>query len=594
MYFAMYYQGHRRGKRIADPDQDIRLRIASIAIMVVVFFVVVRLFTLMVLQHGFYTALAIGSHQIYSQLFPARGDVYVQDSRTEETFPLAIDKDVFLMYADTRAIDSDDVANDVANKLGDYFSYTDEEKLALYLKLNKRTDPYEPLEKKLEESVVDELKILDLKGIHFIRRPHRYYPEGVLGAHTVGFVGKDAEGNEIGRYGIEGFWNQELAGSGGFLEGAKSARGGWIPLAGRSFKSAEDGIDIVLTIDRTIQFKACEILRASAEEYGASSAALVIMDPKTGAIRALCSLPDFDPNTYGKAESIESYNNTSIFTPYEIGSIFKPIAVAGLLNEGLATPTSPFYDPGVKNGVCDTPIRNADQKVYKDTNMTGILENSINTGMVYVVEQLGKKKFIEYVEAFGFGVKTGIGLDTENAGNIASLYINKGGKVDCYTATGSFGQGLTATPLQMVMAYSAIANGGSLMKPYVVDEKRYPNGNTEKTRSKKIKDVLEKRAASLLSGMLVRVVDSGHAAGAAVDGYYIAGKTGTAQIPGPGGYTNETNHSFVGFGPVDDPQFVMIVKFEKPRRRFSASTAAPTFGKVAKFILDYYQVPPGR
>jgi cell division protein FtsI/penicillin-binding protein 2 len=577
-----------------EGGQDTRLRIAAVVVLLIAVVIVSRLFVLMVLQHSVYAQLAQGSHELLAHLFPHRGSVYIQDVRTGETFPFAINKDVFTMYADTREITSDDVAESVVGELAEIFQYDDEKKLALFLKLNKRDDPYEPIEKKLEESVVENIKEKKLTGIHFSRVQERFYPEGNLAAQVIGFVGKDEEGKDIGRYGVEGYWQAELAGNSGFFEGIRSAKGYSIPLAGKVFEQAEDGVDMTLTIDRTIQYKACERLRAGMEEYKAASASLIIMDPKTGAMRALCSLPDFDPNTYNKVESVEVYNNTSIFTPYEPGSIFKPVTMAAAINEDLLSPNSVFHDTGSKDGICHKPIRNADLKIYKDQTMTGVLENSINTGMVYVAEQLGKKQFRHYIEQFGFGTKEGIELDSETSGTIDTLGIKKGDDIDCYAATASFGQGITATPLQMVTAFSAIANGGTLMKPYVVEEFVFPDGQVEKTKPVEIREVLTPRTAALVSGMMVNVVDSGHAGGASVAGYYVAGKTGTAQIAGRGGYTEETNHSFIGFAPVDDPKFVMIVKFEKPQRRFSASTAAPVFGDIAAFLLQYYSVPPVR
>ena len=591
---SMNYRFSKKKKGFFDKNEDTRIRVASVIIAIISCILIVRLFMIMVLQHDFYSALAAGSQEIYSQLIPERGDIYVQDSRTGETYPVALNRDVFLMYVDTRDITSDEAAEHVAAELAETLGYDDEKKFALYLQINKRTDPYEPIEAVLPEEKMEQIREKKLEGIRFIRKPQRFYPESALAAHVIGFLGKDKEGNNVGNYGIEGYFDQELSGTGGFLEGARSASGGWIPLAGRLFKPAENGVDIMLTLDRTIQYKACEMLRAAAEVYKAEGAALVVMNPNTGAILAMCSYPDFNPNSYSKVENIQVYNNTSIFTPYEIGSVFKPIPMAAAINEELVGPDSPFYDPGVRTDICSTPVRNADSKIYKDTTMTGVLENSINTGMVHIAERLGKNKFLEYIVNFGFGVKTGISLDTEVSGNIDTLYVNKGNSIDCYAATAAFGQGITATPLQMVSAYSAIANGGKLLKPYIVEEIQYANNKVEKTRPKEVKQVISKRASSLVSGMLVRVVDAGHATGAGVEGHYVAGKTGTAQIAGQGGYIDATNHSFVGFAPVNDPKFVMLVKFEKPQVRFSSSTAAPTFGKIAKFILNYYQVAPVR
>ena len=590
----MNYVHTRRNEKKERNNSDPRLRFTLGFFVLLAIFVIGRLFVLMVFQHDFYTALAAGSHEIYSNLFPQRGNVYIQDSRSGEEYPIAMNRDYFLVYADTRAIKTDEEAESVAEKLAEVFQYDDETKLELYLKLNKRDDPYEPIEKKVEENVVDNLRESNLLGIAFVRQPFRYYPEANLAAQTIGFLGKDIEGNDIGRYGIEGYWEKELAGKGGFIQGQKSAVGTLITLAGRSFEAAEDGADIVLTLDRTLQFKACEELGRARKEYGAQTASLVILDPRTGAIRTMCSLPDFDPNIYNQVEDVNVYNNTNIFTPYEPGSIFKPIAMAAALNEEVLTPETYFEDIGAKSGLCKTPIKNAGEKVYGWQTMTGVLENSINTGMVYVAERLGKKKFIDYIEDFGFGIKEGISLDSEVSGTIDTLYEKKGDKIDCYGATASFGQGITATPLQMITAIGAIANDGVMMKPYVVEEIRYSDGKVEKIKPKEVKQILDKRTSMLLSGMMVNVIDSGQAGWAAVPGYYVAGKTGTAQIAGRGGYTDETIHSFVGFAPVDNPKFVMIVKFEKPERKYSSSTAAPTFGKIAKFILQYYGVAPTR
>lgn len=584
----------RSSVEVRQDYKDSRIKIMAIAFTLLAIFVIARLFGLMVLQHSFYTALAAGAQDVYSQLFPKRGSILIQDSRTLQEYPLAMNRDFFLVFADTREIKTDDEAEHIAGELATVFNYNDEQKLSLYLNLNKRTDPYEPIEKKVSEEVVSLIKEKNLLGIGFVRRPERVYPEGSLAAQLLGFVGKNEEGGSVGRYGIEGYWQEELAGEGGFITGARGAAGGLIPLAGGVFSGAVDGSNILLTIDRALQFKACDILQKKADEYEATSASLVILEPSTGAIRVMCGFPDFDPNIYNEVESVDVYNNKNIFTPYEPGSIFKPITMAAAINEDLVTPETPFVDSGSVEAGCSKVIKNANEKAYGRTNMIGVLENSINTGMVFVVQKLGKDKFKSYVERFGFGIKEGIELDTEVSGTINSLSKNKGDKIDCYAATGAFGQGLTATPLQMASAFGVIANGGLLMKPFIVQEIRHSNGKVERTKPTEVGRVIEARAASLVSGMMVNVVDSGQAAAAAVPGYYVAGKTGTAQISGVGGYSEDTNHSFVGFAPVDDPKFVMIVKFEKPQRKFSVSTAAPTFGEIAKFVLEYYQVVPIR
>lgn len=571
-----------------------RLRTATWVGLSIGALIITRLFFLMVWEHEAYATLAAGTQESTSKLVPRRGEIFVQDSRTGQEYPVALNQDVFLIYADTRELVKDGAVSSTLGALREQFKYQPERENEVRGLLSKRTDPYEPIEQKVAAGIVDALKAQKLPGLHYIRQEQRYYPEHTLASSVLGFVGKETNGANVGRYGIEGYWQKELAGTGGFLATTRSANGAWIPLAGRSFQPAQDGASLVLTIDRTLQYKACERLRIGLAEYGATSASLVIMEPHTGAILAMCSLPDFDPNTYGKVETIEAYNNTNIFTPYEPGSIFKPIAMVSALDQGAVTPDTPFYDTGRRDGLCSQPIQNAGNKSWQDQTMTGILLNSINTGMVYVAERLGKEKLTSYIGKFGFGTKTGVPLDTETSGTIDSLTKNKGNKLDCYTATASFGQGLTVTPLQMVTAFSAIANGGRTVTPFIIKEARYGDGRVERMRPREGEEILSTRATQLLGGMLVKTVDNGYSGRARVPGYFVAGKSGTAEIADQGGYSKTYNHSFIGYAPVDNPRFVMLVKYEKPQRAYAESTAAPVFGELAKFILEYYQVPPQR
>lgn len=584
-------QTRRRSTRVygqTDSDNLARVQLVFFGVLFVLFAIVARLFFLMVLHP------ITGTRERFLQLAPNRGEVFIQDSRTKEEYPLAINQDVFTVFSDTREIQDDKTAERVAVAVADFFDYSDEEQLALYYRLNKRDDPYEPIEQRVSEDDAVALLDMELTGIHALREPFRFYPEYDLASQVIGFVGKDDEGGTVGRYGVEGYWQELLAGKQGFFSGAQSARGREIPLAGQEFLPEEDGADLLLTIDRTLQYKTCAMLAEMKEYYEAITATVIVMDPKTGAVRVMCSLPTFDPNEYNRVEDIAVYNNSTIFTAYEPGSIFKPLVVSMALNEELITPNTSFHDTGKVEDLCQKPIRNADGKDYGDTTMTGVLENSINTGMVHIAQLLKKKRMKSYLEDYGFGIKQGISLNTEVAGTIESLSRNSLDRFDCYAATASFGQGLTVTPLQMVTAFSAIANNGVLMKPYVVEEIRHANGNIEKTRPEEIRQVISERAASLTKGMMVSVIDNGQASAARVPGYYVAGKTGTAQIPGPGGYTADTNQSFIGFAPADDPAFVMLVKFEKPNRPFSSMTAAPTFARLAQFMLQYYDIPPER
>jgi cell division protein FtsI/penicillin-binding protein 2 len=572
-----------------------RLRILFILIALFGVLMIVRLFVVMVVHHEEYAVIAADMQGMMARVTPKRGLLYWQDVPRRITYPIALNKDTYTVFADTRQLTTNADREKTADALFDIVGGEETVKAEFLSVLAKENDPYEPLIPKVDEALAERIREEQILGIGLERHPERFYPEKELVSQTLGFVGKNDAGEPVGRYGVEGYFNDVLSGSGGFLEGVRSASGRLIPLAGRSFTPVEDGADIVLTLDRTLQYRACERLRAAAIEYQAESASLIMMNPNTGAILALCNTPEFDPNTYSKVESVSLYNNNSIFTPYEPGSIFKPIAMAAAIEEGLVSPETHFFDTGLREGVCEKPIRNAGNKAYQSQTMIGVLDNSINTGMVWVAEKLGRERLKTYIEQFGFGTKTGIALDTEAAGNIDSLSLNPKRAFDCYAATASFGQGITVTPLQMVVAYSAIANGGVLMAPRIVSEIRYTDGRVEEVKPKEIKRVISTRASALMKSMLVSVVDQGHGKPAKANGYLVAGKTGTAQIAGPGGYIQDIyNHSFVGFAPAENPAFVMIVKFEKPAVEFSASTAAPVFGDIAQFALQYLEIPPTR
>lgn len=570
-------------------EENKRLTILSVIFLLFALVVTAKLFVLQVWQYDYYSTLALSSHEIYKKIHPQRGEIFFRDARNGAEYPAAVNAKEYLVYAVPAEIKKEAVVA-MADKLTGVLALTEEEKKMVLEKISKGNDPYESLTKKVSEEKMGELKALALEGIYFTPEDRRFYPEGNLAANVLGFYGYDNQGNPMGSYGIEGYWEKELAGKSGLLLGEKGALGSWITLAGRTTMEAENGADFVLTVDRALEHQACERLRQGFKEYKAKSASLVMMDPLTGAVLAMCSLPDFDPNNYSQAAGAAVYNNTAIFTPYEPGSVFKPITMSIGLDLELVTPNTTFTDPCVKK-IAGFEIKNARGKCYGTASMTSVLENSINTGAMWVEEKIGGERFKKYVEKFGFGQKTGLGLDTEAPGDMRSL--SKKGEI--WGAVGAFGQGFMVTPLQMAVAYSALANGGELPKPYIVAERRWPNGRIERTKPEMIERVISDRASKLVTGMLVSVVESGHSKGSQIGNYYLAGKTGTAQIAGKGGYTDETNHTFVGFGPAaSTPRVVLIVKYEEPNRPWADSTAGPVFKDVMKFALSYLGAPKER
>jgi cell division protein FtsI/penicillin-binding protein 2 len=273
-------------------------------------------------------------------------------------------------------------------------------------------------------------------------------------------------------------------------------------------------------------------------------------------------------------------------------SIAKKFAGAKGLDAGKINPDTTYVDAGLE--VIDgLPIRNSDKEAHGVQTMKDVLIKSLNTGTIFVQRLLGRELLQRYVHAFGFGEKTGIQLKSEVDGDIDSL--ERKGKV--FAATASYGQGITTTPLQMVQSFAALGNGGKLMKPYIVSEVIRPDGTREMTKPQVIRQPIKPQTSRLITAMMVNVVEQGHGKRAAVPGYYVAGKTGTAQVSDPrGGYLkDETIGSFAGYAPADNPAFVMLVKIDRPRTvQFAESSAAPIFGELASFLLSYLQVPPAR
>lgn len=503
------------------------------------------------------------------------------------------------------------------------------EYLAIY---SQADDPYAPLKKKVEEGQLlrlysilvkseDGLSIDDLvvrggrvyrkmimdsqeekwvevrpNGVYHSAESYRYYPENNIGSHLLGFARLD--GNVLkGNYGLEGFFDHELTGEYGYLKSETGANRNMLILDGREYVKPKNGTDLVLTIDRSVQYFACQKAKEASEKHRAEGVTILAVDPKTGAIITMCSWPDFDPNNYQKEKDLAVFNNPSVFDQYEPGSVFKAITMAGALDDGKVTPETVYEDKGqiMKKG-WQKPIQNADFTTsgpHGRVNMTVVLERSLNTGAIFAMEQLGQKKFIDYIKDFGFGERTGIELEAESPGNIENLLKKKVWERDLDAA--SFGQAIMVTPLQMIMSYAAIANGGVLMKPYIVSEMVHEDGTREVVKPREVRRVISDRTASLLSGMLVSVVENGHSKKAQIDGYFIGGKTGTAQIPDKTGYSDKNNHTFIGIAPAGDPKFVILVKITNPKDfEYADYTATPLFQEIADFMLKYYQVPKER
>jgi cell division protein FtsI/penicillin-binding protein 2 len=499
--------------------------------------------------------------------------------------------------------------------------------IANYLKkVDKPGDPYEPLQAKVDDSELvafyayvassenqiinsDDLERrldqvaykkngepLKIEGIGFNLQTYRYYPENNTAANIVGFV-SNIDGKESGRYGLEEFFNDELSGLDGSLRGERGLSN-TIIVNDREYIKPCSGSDLILTIDRSAQFKVCAALEETVSTHHAKGGSVIAVNAKTGAILAMCSVPSFNPNDYKDVENIKVYNNPVILYQYEPGSVFKVITMAAAIDQNKVSPSTTYKDEGqiMING-WPKPISNADYSSFGPhgiVDMNMVLEYSLNTGAIYAMLQTSPQVFAEYVKNFGFGESTGIELGSESRGNINNLLNKKIKEIDA--ATASFGQGIAVTPLQMLMSYQALANQGVLMKPYIVQKIQHSDGVVDESKPQALRQVVSAQTANTILAMLVNVVESGHAKGARISGYYVGGKTGTAQVANAGGYSNEDYiHTFIGIVPIDDPQIVMLTKIDSPRDdRFAESTALPLWHDIADFLLKYYQIPKTR
>jgi cell division protein FtsI/penicillin-binding protein 2 len=418
--------------------------------------------------------------------------------------------------------------------------------------------------------------------------PERYYPQGQLASHLLGFV--RAEG--LGSYGVEEYYQAYLnPRSGVGLRGKLSSDLTTLPEPVRRFVPSMGGKDLVLTIDTGIQWIAEEELKKALDRYRASSGSIIVMEPHTGALLALANYPTYDPNQYSSETDYSRFIDPAVSLLYEPGSIFKIVTMAAALDTGVITPTKVYTDNG-SFVVGSRLVFNSNRIGYGRVSATDALARSLNVVTAQIAVEMGADQFYRYVERFGFTQPTEIDLADEVRGLVKQPGNPNWSLSDL--GTNSFGQGLAITPMGMINATAAIANGGHLMRPYIV-QARVEGDRVQWTEPTLVRPVLKAETARTLVAMMVETVRTGNEA-AGVAGYRIAGKSGTAQIPGEGGYLrDQTIVSFVGFAPADDPRFVVLVKLDRPDPGISiwaTHTAAPVFAQVTRRLFDYLGIPP--
>lgn len=602
-----------------------RLDIVFLGFVIGFFLVIIRLFQVQVLDHKDYRAQAEGQYSNQSEIPAKRGDILSSDG-----YVLAGAQSNYLLFAEPRRIEN---PHETATKLAEIFVSirfgkvgggensigVDEDSMLIVTDSGdirySGMDRNEMFEKYFKDfysylsadrfwvpvirdvTMEEKLKIEEsgLWGLGFEEYPVRYYPEGNLASHVLGFVGSLESGEKVGYFGIEGDLNEDLKGRPGRVVEETDAVGNPMLMGNYKVIPPVQGRDVVLTINRGVQYMVEKTLKEGVEKYGAFSGSVIVMDPFTGDIVALANYPTYDPANFNEKEesnekllrkSVEK-KNLAISDTYEPGSVMKPLTVSAAIDLKKVGPNTTFVDNGPVVYSTYT-IDNWDGRHYGVQTITQLLQKSNNIGAAWVGHQVGRDNLYKYFSDFGIGTRTGVDLEGEDTG----ILRDKKDWTDIDIANISFGQGVSATPLQVLNAFNAIANGGHLMQPKIISKIIDEKGETE-IPSKNIRRVISKETSDTMVDLLEKAAEGGEAKYFILKDYRISGKTGTAEIPESGKYSaHRTNATFVGF-LTKSKAFSLIVRLQEPQESpWAAETAVPMWMEIASELVKFYGIPP--
>lgn len=572
----------RSTKRISlarDLDKP-RWRVFIVATLLIALFamVSVKALELQILDRERAFKIARKQHHGTSTLLPRRGKIFDRNGKE-----LAVNIDVKSVYANPKKVTNpSETAKILSEKLN-----LSQKKILDRVSSDKS---FVWIKRLADSESVEELQNLDITGLGYIPEPKRIYPNGHLMGQVIGITDIDS----IGIEGIEYRYDRLLTGKTRKITLKRDARGHKILNDPSEIQDIDQyktsGHDIVLTIDSQIQHIVERQLKEGVEEVGGEKGMAIIMNPETGEVLAMASYPFLDPNNFSKFPEVNR-RNLPMWYAHEPGSTMKVFLAASALDDKKVNPNSKFNCENGRRRIGSAVIR--DIKPRGTLTVAEIVKYSSNIGASKIGELLGRDKYYKYLNKFGFGKKTGIGLPGESSGLLAAP--RKWGPIEL--ATISFGQGISVTSLQLVTALSAIANGGYLMKPYVIEKIVGPDGNViEQNSPEVVTRVISYDTSYQMKQIMQGVVENGTGKKAQIPGFSVAGKTGTAQIPNPksgGYYSDRYIASFIGFAPVEDPEIVMVVVVEAPRRKtHGGSVAAPIFKQIAEKVLFHMGVSP--
>ena len=535
--------------------------------------IIFRLYYIQIRRGEYFEALALGQQTFFKEVFGERGGIFLKDGT-----PLAQTAEAYLIYINPKQIEKD--KEKIKHLIVFLSEILNENENLVRDKLFKNR----VIKKEISYESFKKIRNARIKGVYGEKIWKRIYPQNKLAAQVVGFVNRNGDG----QYGVERAYNS-------LLSGKKALRQEYrlIGFKRNSLRLKNPillkGADVFLTIDYKLQYFAEKALEKAKERWKIESGQIIISEPATGKIITMAFLPRFDPNNYYKEKNLRVFVNPAVQSLFEPGSIFKAITFAAAIEEGLINPEDTYIDKGFVK-LSGAPIYNFGRRAWGEQTMQQVLEKSLNTGAVFVQQKLGEKLFLSYLQKFGFFEKTGIKLESEVFSE--NRQLKKGIKRDI--AVASFGQSINITPMQIIRAFGAIANGGKLMKPVIIDKIVMPDGEIKKEEPEMQRRVISKETSSRLIKMLVSVVENGSGIRGRIKGYAIAGKTGTAQVsvPGKNGYGGKTIQSFIGFFPAQNPRFLVFVKLDNPQTLMASRSAAPLFREIAEYIISQYELPP--
>ncbi len=564
-----------------NPRNRMRLRSFKVAAIVALFWLLLllRLFWIQIVEGEHYEDMAMDQTAGEQTLYSPRGTIYDRNGK-EMAFSIMVKS----FYADPGMLDVSpaEAAETLAPLL--HMKVADIEEALLrdtrFVWLERTMDPED------SEKVEALLKEKKWKGFGFVSESRRFYPNGAMAANVLGFVGIDDKGLD----GLEMTMDDLIRGGSNRQRILTDALGNPILKSAMAPFKAKKERSVYLTIDQNIQFYAERALDRAMKNTHATGGILIVMDPKTGDILALANQPSYDPNHFDKATPAQ-FKNRAVVDIYEPGSTFKPIIAASALAAGTYDTQTVWHDPG-EIWASGHAIKNWNEESYGDVRLVDIIKWSINTGFAHVGLLTGGKTLTEYAQKFGFGKATGIELPGEGAG----ILFDPDDMRPLDVATMAIGQSIAVTPLQMVQAYSALANGGQMVKPHIISSIKNPDGSDYAvTKSEVTGHPVSEQVANEVKDMMEKEVSEGGGSNAQVPGYHMAGKTGTAQKIDPqhGGYLeNEYIASFCGFGPTEDPRAICLVVLDTPRGAYyGGMVAAPVFKEAMTQIMRYLAVP---